>query len=187
MSPPISLEQLQSICMTSQGRGRCAIFLPHLQAFAPRYGINTSQRMAAFLAQVMHESAEFRYVRELGSHAYLDKYDTGPLAKKLGNSPEDDDDGQMYRGRGLVQITGLANYTRCGKALGLDLIKKPELLEQPEYAVQSACWFWWINGLNALADADDFRAITRRINGGYNGYAERVVYWERASRALLLP
>jgi putative chitinase len=183
----ITLEQLQSICTTSQGRGRCAFFLPHLQEYAPAYGIDTPVRLAAFLGQVMHESAEFRHVRELGSHAYLDKYDTGRLAERLGNSPADDDDGQKYRGRGLIQITGLANYTRCGRALGIDLIATPQLLEQPRHAVQSACWYWADRDLNTLADADDYRAITRRINGGYNGYADRVVYWERASRALLLP
>ncbi len=89
----ISLVQLQSICRTSQGRGRAAVFHTHLAVQMAAFGINTPQRIAAFIAQVMHESAEFRYVRELGSDAYLAKYDTGRLAKKLGNTPEADGDG----------------------------------------------------------------------------------------------
>lgn len=181
---PITLQQLQSICKTSQGRGRCAVFHPHLLAYMQIYGISTPARVAAFLGQVMHESAEFRYVRELGGDAYLAKYDTGTLAVRLGNTPEADGDGQRYRGRGLIQITGMANYARCGHALELDLLGQPELLEQPGYAVRSACWFWWREGLNDLADRGEFRAITRRINGGYNGYDDRVDYWQRARGAL---
>lgn len=180
----VTLEQLKSICKTSQGRGRCGVFLPHLQVYLQRYDIATPQRIAAFLGQVMHESAEFRYVRELGSDAYLAKYDTGRLAQQLGNTPEADGDGQRYRGRGLIQITGRDNYARCGRALQLDLLTFADLLEEPEHAVQSACWFWWANDLNRLADAGDYRAITRRINGGFNGLAERVDYWQRARRTL---
>lgn len=180
----VSLDELQSICHSAQGRGRCAVFQPYIDNLAPAFGINTRLRMAMFLGQVMHESAEFRHVRELGSNAYLAKYDTGRLAARLGNTPEADGDGQLYRGRGLIQITGAANYRDCGKALGLPLLHQPDLLEQPEWAVASACWFWESRKLNELADTGDLRAVTRRINGGLNGLADREEYYQRACRAL---
>jgi putative chitinase len=180
----INLQQLQSICESAQGRGRCNIFLPHLNRFLAEFDIATPVRIAAFFGQVMQESGEFRYVRELGSDAYLDKYDTGVLAQRLGNTSADDNDGQKYRGHGLIQITGLANHRRCGKALGLDLVNRPELLEVPEYAVQSACWFWSDRRLNGLADNDNFRGITKIINGGYSHQDIRVRYWQRARNAL---
>ena len=77
-----------------------------------------------FIAQIMHESGEFRYLEELGNDAYLSKYDTGRLAAALGNTPEADGDGQLYKGRGLIQITGRANYMMCGHGLQLPLLKK---------------------------------------------------------------
>lgn len=148
------------------------------------YKIDTPHRQAAFLAQIGHESGCLRWVREHGSHAYLDKYDTGRLAERLGNTPEDDDDGQKYRGRGLIQITGRRNYLLCGLALELDLLKYPELLEQPTFAAKSAAWFWFNNHINALADRGDFEAITRRINGGLNGYDDRLLLWASCKNAL---
>ncbi|WP_147470842.1 glycoside hydrolase family 19 protein, partial [Pseudomonas syringae group genomosp. 7] len=121
---------------------RAGVYVPVLNVAMSKYGIVTKLRIAAFLAQVGHESGQLRYVRELGSDVYLEKYDTGRLAERLGNTPEDDGDGQFYRGRGLIQITGRANYAECGEALGLDLLQQPELLERPEPAAMSAAWFW---------------------------------------------
>ncbi|RMQ79886.1 Lysozyme [Pseudomonas syringae pv. tomato] len=149
-----------------------------------KYAIVTRLRIAAFLAQVGHESGQLRYVRELGSDQYLDKYDTGRLADRLGNTPEDDDDGQLYRGRGLIQVTGRDNYAACAEALGLDLLEHPELLERPEHAAMSAAWFWHRAGLNTLADKSDFLAITKRINGGTNGQVDRQMLYERALKVL---
>ncbi|MCP2054333.1 UNVERIFIED_ORG: putative chitinase [Pseudomonas fluorescens] len=148
--------------------------------------IDTPKRQAAFLAQVGHESGQLQYVRELGSDQYLSKYDTGSLAAKLGNTPEADGDGQRYRGRGLIQVTGHDNYLRCSLALFGDerLLRTPDLLEQPQWAAESAAWFWTANGLNALADQDQFNTITRRINGGLNGLEDRLQLWARA-RAVL--
>ena len=103
-----------------------------------RYQIVGSLRMAAFIAQIGHESGQLRYVREMGNDQYLSKYDTGSLAKRLGNTPEADGDGQKYRGRSLIQIIGRANYMTCGEALGLDLINHPELLEMPQHGCMSA-------------------------------------------------
>lgn len=112
------------------------------------------------------------------------KYDTGRLAERLGNTPEDDD-GQLYRGRGLIQITGRANYYACGEALGLDLLGHPELLEEPQHAAMSAGWFWHRASLNALADRSDFLTITKRINGGTNGLKDREAIYHRALKTLL--
>jgi len=137
--------------------------------------IDTRKRICAFLAQVGHESMGLLYVKELGSDKYLSKYDTGTLAERLGNTPEADGDGQKYAGRGLIQVTGRPNYTACSQALFGDdrLLRNPELLEQPENAAKSAVWFWNTRNLNALADADRFTDITRKINGGTNGLADR--------------
>jgi putative chitinase len=151
-----------------------------------RHRIATPKRIAAFLAQIGHESGQLRYVRELGSEAYLSKYDTGALAARLGNTPAADGDGQKYRGRGLIQITGRDNYRRCSLGLFGDerLLALPELLEQPQWASESAAWFWEQSGLNELADRDQFNSITRRINGGLNGLEGRLQLWARA-RAVL--
>ncbi|NNA35967.1 glycoside hydrolase family 19 protein, partial [Pseudomonas lundensis] len=89
-----------------------------------------------------------------------------------------------FRGRGLIQITGRANYKACGEALGLDLIRQPELLEKPQYACMSAAWFWASRGLNTLADAGQFDKITQRINGGQNGAADRQALYARALKVL---
>ncbi|AZF35942.1 Lytic enzyme [Pseudomonas sp. R4-39-08] len=167
-------------------RLRAGIFLSLLNAAFVRYEISSAKRIAAFLAQIGHESAELRYVRELGSDHYLSKYDTGTLSARLGNTPEADGDGQKYRGRGLIQVTGRRNYLACSQALFGDdrLLQQPQLLEQPQWACESAAWFWQTNGLNELADKDQFTTITRRINGGLNGLQDRVQLWERAKAVL---
>lgn len=180
----MELSKLQAICKTEAGKKRCEIFAPLLAQIMPIWGINTPQRQAMFIAQVMHESGEFRYLEELGNDAYLSKYDTGPLAKRLGNTPEADGDGQLYKGRGLIQITGRANYLVCGQALKLPLLKNPKLLEDPRHAVDSACWFWFKKNLNKFADNGDIRECTRLINGGFNGLDDRIQYWKRALNQL---
>lgn len=181
---PITAQQLLQI-LPAAGK-QAGVFALALTLAMDRYQINTRLRMAAFIAQVGHESGQFRYVRELGGDQYLSKYDTGTLAQRLGNTPEADGDGQKYRGRGLIQITGHDNYLACSKALFGDdrLLRTPELLEQAEWACKSAAWFWNSRNLNALADAGDFKAITRRINGGLNGLAERLEFYQRALKVL---
>lgn len=103
---------------------------------------------------------------------------------RMGNGPAASGDGWRFRGRGLIQLTGRANYAAAGADLGLDLVAQPELLEQPEHAAMAAAWFWASRGLNELADRGDFEGITRRINGGLTGLAERRVLWERAKAVL---
>lgn len=163
---------------------KAGVFAPVLNAAMGKFGIVTLARQAAFIAQIGHESGQFRYLRELGNDQYLAKYDTGTLAARLGNTPEADGDGQKYRGRGLIQITGRDNYKACGEALGLDLLSQPELLELPQHAATSAAWFWHSRGLNSLADRGDFVGITRKINGGTNGIADRQALWEKARKVL---
>ncbi|WP_095162626.1 glycoside hydrolase family 19 protein [Pseudomonas sp. Irchel 3F5] len=165
---------------------QAGVFVPGLNATMGKYAIITRLRMAAFIAQIGHESGQLRYVRELGGDTYLAKYDTGRLAQRLGNTPEADGDGQKYRGRGLIQVTGRANYQACSEALFGDsrLLNTPELLEQPVYAAMSAGWFWQRAGLNSLADKGEFLAITKKINGGTNGLADREELYERALKVL---
>ena len=181
---PITEKQLQQI-LPNAGR-KAGVFVPSLNATMGKYAIITRLRMAAFLAQVGHESGQFLYVRELGNDAYLSKYDTGRLAQRLGNTPEADGDGQLYRGRGLIQVTGRANYEACSEALFGDsrLLNTPELLEHPVYAAMSAGWFWQKEGLNSLADKGDILAITKRINGGTNGLEDRKALYKRALAVL---
>ncbi|AYG09539.1 glycoside hydrolase family 19 protein [Pseudomonas fluorescens] len=180
----ITLKQLQQILPNA--RAQAGVFILALNAAMLHRHITGPKRMAAFIAQVGHESGELRYVRELGGEHYLSKYDTGALAARLGNTPDADGDGQKYRGRGLIQITGRRNYLACSRALFGDerLLHFPELLEQPQWAAESAAWFWHSNGLNELADQDQFTTITRRINGGLNGLEHRQQLWEKA-RAVL--
>lgn len=171
----ILLDDLQVICPRTKS-GRLAVFVEPLNDAMAEFEINTPEREAAFLAQVAHESGGFVYVREIASGAaYEGRGD-------LGNTEHGD--GERFRGRGLVQITGRANYRDCGAALGVDLVATPELLEAPGLAARSAAWFWREHGLNELADKGEFKTITRRINGGLNGYGDRLTYWERAKETL---
>lgn len=170
----ISLESLQRI-MPYAGK-RADQFLRQINEAMDEFEINTPDRESAFLAQIAHESGELRYVHELASgEAYEGRED-------LGNT--EPGDGIRFKGRGLIQITGRANYRACGDALGSDFVSQPELLERPDFASRSAGWFWKTHGLNGLADNGAFEVITRRINGGLNGYADRQAYLRRAKLEL---
>lgn len=179
------ITESQLIEIMPHARKRAALWLEPLNVAMTEFGIDTSRRVAAFLAQIAHESAELRYVRELASG---EAYDTGRPAERLGNTLDADGDGQRFKGRGLIQITGRYNYRQCSMALFGDsqiLLDEPELLEEPNNAARSAAWYWWVRGLNVTADCpNSFQTITRVINGGLNGYAERVAYFEQAKRVL---
>ena len=156
------------------------VFVPLLNTAMVRYQIIGQKRIAALIAQIGHESGQLKYVKEIwGPTAAQARYEG---RKDLGNTVVGD--GPKYRGRGLIQITGRANYMACGEGLGLDLIKQPELLEKPQHTCMSAAWFWAIRGLNTLADAGQFDKITRRINGGQNGAADRQALYARALKVL---
>jgi putative chitinase len=159
---------------------RATEFAPLLDAAMAEYGIDTEARRAAFLAQVGHESGGLHWLVELwgpsdSQRRYEMRYDLGNIAPG---------DGFKFRGRGLIQVTGRANYVAASKALGVDLVAEPEKLSEPELACRSAGWFWQSHGLNELADAGEFERITKRINGGLNGYAERLGLYEAAKEAL---
>lgn len=155
-------------------------WVPHLSAAMKKYEIDSKERQAAFLAQIAHESGELRYTREIWGPTEAQKRYEG--RKDLGNTQAGD--GEKYKGRGLIQVTGRNNYQKCGRALDLPLEAKPQLLEQPEHASMSAAWFFGTHGCNELADEDNFEAITREINGGLTGWPDRVKYWKRAKEAL---
>ena len=175
---PITAQQLLLI-LPSAG-AKAGVFAPVLNTAMGKFGIVTPARVAAFIAQIGHESGQLRYVREIWGPT---KQQAGYEGRKdLGNTVPGD--GSKFRGRGLVQVTGRANYAACGDALGLDLLKHPELLEEPQHAAMSAAWFWHRAGLNTLADAGDFLLITKRINGGTNGLADRKALYDRALKVL---
>lgn len=166
----------QVIRIMPAAKGRVDSFLVFINRYAPEFGITTSLRMAHYLAQVAHESAELKYTKELASGAEYEG------RKDLGNTSRGD--GVKYKGRGLIQLTGKANYKAYKEYCGFDVVAKPELLEQPLGATRSSMWYWQTHGLNALADKDDVKSVTKRINGGYNGLADREKYLTRAKKAL---
>lgn len=185
----ITLRQLVEI-MPFAGFSKAEIFLPYLNAAMDEFEINTPERQAAFLAQIAHESGSLRYTREIADgHAYDKRADLGnanPVAIEVSRR-NDTTPGRFYKGRGLIQITGYDNYAACSLALFGDvetLTHNPVMLERKELAARSAAWFWWSHGLNALADEGRFERITRRINGGLNGQAERMAFFKRAQEAL---
>jgi putative chitinase len=144
------------------------------------WSIDTQARQAAFLAQIGHESGRLVYVREIwGPTPAQIRYEG---RSDLGNTQPGD--GKRYMGRGLIQITGRTNYKAVSDALGVDFVAQPELLEQPTNAALSAAWFWNKHGCNELADSGDFRRITLAINGGMNGYVDRLALLALAKDAL---
>ncbi len=175
--------QLQQI-MPRLAAAKLQLYLPHLNRAMQAYGVDTMQRTAAFVAQLAHESGEFRWMEEIwGPTDPQRRYEPpGTLAARLGNTQPGD--GKRFKGRGPIQITGRFNYTKYGALLGADLVTQPDLAATPEIAFATAGLYWKSNGLNELADANDFIKITRRINGGTNGLADRQKYHMRALQVL---
>ena len=152
-------------------------YIGYLNAYFSRYSITAPLRQCAFLAQIGHESGQLRYCEELASgQAYENR-------KDLGNTQRGD--GVRFKGRGLIQITGRYNYEKFGKEMSIDLINHPEMLCYPEYATLSAFIFWSDRKLNDLADKEDMEGITRKINGGLRGLADRMELYENAKKILL--
>ena len=199
----ITAQQLLQIL--PQARQVAGFFVPVLNAAMARFKINSPVRMAAFIAQVGHESGQLtRMVENLNYSAerlqavWPNRFDAA-LAVQVARKPEQianiayggrmgnalPGDGWKYRGRGLIQLTGASNYRAAGAALGLDLVNHPELVEQPETAALVAGWFWQSNGLNELADSGQFAKITRVINGGLAGQADRLALRDLAAKVLV--
>ena len=176
---PITVQQL--LLILPNAGPVAGVFVPVLNTAMNRYQIVGAKRVAAFTAQIGHESGQLKYVKEIwGPTVAQSRYEG---RADLGNT--EPGDGSKYRGRGLIQITGRANYKACGDALGLDLINQPELLEKPQHACMSAAWFWATKGLSTLADEGKFETITQRINGGLNGMADRQMLYARTLKVLV--
>ena len=175
---PISKQQLLHI-FPNAGQS-AGVFVSALNTAMNHYQIVGLKRVAAFVAQIGHESGQLKYVKEIWGPTKAQARYEGRA--DLGNTVAGD--GSKYRGRGLIQITGRANYKACGEALALDLINEPELLEKPQHACMSAAWFWASRGLSTLADAGQFDKITQRINGGQNGAADRQALHVKALKVL---
>lgn len=138
---------------------------------AKAYGLETPIVKAHFWAQMAHETGGFRWYRELGGKSYFKRYEG---RRDLGNVIQGD--GYKFRGRGIIHLTGRYNYKKYGRKLGINLIKNPELAETPEVAIKVALTYWQDRGITPLAQEDNIRAVTRRINGGLNGLADRRRY-----------
>lgn len=159
-----------------------------------KYNINTPLRLAHFFAQLQHES-NFKLVSENLNYSRtrllevfpkyfnsenVDDYAGKPekianrvYANRMGNGLETSGDGWKYRGKSYIQLTGYNNYKALSDATGVDYINNPDLLLNEPDAMLCACWFWSINSINKYADNDDVESVTRRINGGLNGLADR--------------
>jgi putative chitinase len=154
---------------------RVLLYYKHLLTTMESRSINTSLRQAHFLAQLGHESGSLKYTEETASgEAYEGR-------KDLGNTQKGD--GTRFKGRGLIQLTGRSNYEAYGEAIGQDLTEEAtctKVATDPGLAVDVAGWFWGTHDLNTAADTDDVKKVTKIINGGYNGLADRQEYLERA-------
>lgn len=187
-----------------------AALLPSLQRALNEFGVNTSKREAAFLAQIAHESGELTIVSENLNYsakglmatwpkrfpdlATAQKYERNPeklannvYANRIGNGNEASGDGWRFRGRGPIQITGRENYQKYGSRLNVDLINDPDKAATPEVGFRVAGLYWRENGLNELADREMFETITKRINGGLKGLEDRLKYYAVAKQVLGVP
>jgi putative chitinase len=178
--------------------------IPLNQVFV-KYDLDTPKRQAAFIGQCAVESANFTRLQENLNYSaqrltqvWPSRFPNISMAEPYANNPEklanfvyagrmgnlQDGDGWKFHGRGLIQLTGRENYANCGSGVGVDLIDNPDLLLTPQYAVLSAGWYWNKKGLNALADTQEYGAMTRRINGGLTGLDERIAKITKALQVL---
>jgi putative chitinase len=173
-------DQLIAIMPTASVRFRADSFLLWLNQFMPQFDIVGKLREAAFLATVAEESGELRYTRELWGPTEQQQGYEGRA--DLGNT--EPGDGPKFRGRGLIQITGRSNYQAAQDALGVKYVDQPELMQSSTEATRTACWWWQAHGCNELADIPDFKAVTRRVNGGLTHFDRRLAYYNSAMGAI---
>ena len=173
--------------------------------YLPQFNIITPARVAGFVAQCQHESADFTALQEnlnygakgltglfgkyFPNEGLAKQYERQPeriankiYANRMGNGTEASGDGWKYRGRGILQLTGKSNYAQCSHDLFQDdtLVHNPDLLRTPEYATLSACWFWHKNQLNHICDIGDIVLLSKKINGGTIGMEDRIKHWNDA-------
>lgn len=200
----VTAEQLSKIF---PGNKNTAALADALNKVFPKYEINTVNRMAGFIAQCGHESLGFTVLKEnlnYGAKGLLTtfkkyfpdestaaKYERKPemianrvYGGRMGNGPEASGDGYKFRGRGAIQLTGKDNYTKFATSIGKSIDEAIAYVETLEGAIESACWFWKANNLNALCDADDIVAMTKRINGGTIGLEDRKKHYNEAKHLL---
>lgn len=178
----ITAEQLKQISPGTPLE-RCKTFAPLLDKYCPMYGIDTPTELASFLSQVLHESGGFKYMREIwGPTSAQSRYEG---RRDLGNIYKGD--GKKFMGRGPIQITGRANYTRMSKDMFGDnrLLHNPDILSTPEYGIISSCIYWKWRNLDAVDDDAGIKSETKAVNGGYNGLFDRQKYFDRARKVLI--
>jgi len=180
-------------------------WLEPLTAAFQRFDINTPERQAAFIGQCAHESGSFKTLQENLNYSakglnatWPSRFPSEEAAQPFHRNPEkiankvysgrmgntDEGDGWKYRGRGLIQLTGKDNYRLASDALGVDFVANPDLVLTREYAAMTAAWYWNKRGLNKEADAKDFTGMTKKINGGTIGLADRVAHINTALNVL---
>jgi len=203
----ITLDQLRQLL---PGNKHVNYWHAVLEKLLPQYQIDTPQRIAAFIAQCAHESANFTILKEnlnyraatlrkifpkyFPTDAMAADYASRPnkqeaiankvYANRMGNGDETSGDGYRFCGRGLIQLTGRENYSWFAASLDISVEEASEYLQTFEGAAQSACWFWETNNLNQWADADDIVTLTKRINGGTIGLEDRKKHYEHAKHIL---
>jgi putative chitinase len=193
----VNAEQLQQLKIGIE-------WVPALNETFARWVIATPLQQAAFIGQCGHESGGFRILEEGLSYSAerlmkvwprrfptleaAQRYARNPkalannvYANRMGNRDEASGDGYRFRGRGCIQLTGHSGYFHAGKALGVDLVKEPDLVLTPQYAALTAGWFWATHNCNQLAEAQDWVSLTKKINGGTHGLDDRI---QRTNRAL---
>ncbi len=194
----LSNEQLHALDIDTK-------WLEPLNGTFQKYDVETPKRQAAFIGQCAVESANFTRLQENLNYSaqrltqvWPSRFPNINMAESYAHNPEkladfvyagrmgnlQDGDGWKFHGRGLIQLTGRENYANCGSGIGVDLIDNPDLLLTPKYAALSAGWFWNKKGLNALADSQEYGAMTRRINGGLTGLDERIAKITKALQVL---
>ena len=209
MTMQITIEQIKKIAPGAPDKA-AGEFVDTFNKWSDKFGITTPLRAANFISQCVHECAELKAFEEnlnyseKGLLKVFSKYFNAAKAKqyarkpekianrvyanRMGNGNEASGDGWKYKGRGAIGLTGRSNYlaySTSGFCVG-DLMAHPEWLAKSPGCYKSAMWFWWKNGLNAIADTGDVNAVTKRVNGGYNGLDSRKKYLARAKEVLVI-
>lgn len=207
MTMQITIEQIKKIAPGAPDKA-AGEFVDTFNKWSDKFGINTPLRAAHFISQCVHECAELKAFEEnlnyseKGLLKVFPKYFNSATAKqyarkpekianrvyanRMGNGNEASGDGWKYKGRGAIGLTGRSNYlaySTSGFCVG-DLMAHPEWLAKSPGCYKSAMWFWWKNGLNAIADTGNVNSVTKRVNGGYNGLDSRKKYLTRAKEEL---